>query len=110
MREKVITNKETHEHPVIYGSLEGGEEEREGGREREIHIESTKFLFLFSFHISQDREGPVVRTQSLMINMLGSISIGHAHCIINHDRGILHLHNTQCIQSLGWHGNCTRGR
>ena len=33
VREKVITNKETHEHPVIYGSLEGGEEEREGGRD-----------------------------------------------------------------------------
>ena len=32
VREKVITNKETHEHPVIYGSLEGG---REGGRGRE---------------------------------------------------------------------------
>ena len=23
VREKVIANKETHEHPVIYGSLEG---------------------------------------------------------------------------------------
>jgi hypothetical protein len=32
VREKVITNKETHKHPVIYGSLEGG---TEGGRETE---------------------------------------------------------------------------
>ena len=30
VREKIITNEETHEHPVIYGSLEGGRE-----RERE---------------------------------------------------------------------------
>ena len=45
VRKKVIANKETHEHPVIYGSLEGGRErgergergerrrEKEGGRE-----------------------------------------------------------------------------
>ena len=32
VREKIIANKETHEHPVIYGSLEGG---KEGGEERE---------------------------------------------------------------------------
>ena len=35
VREKVITNKETHEHPVIYGSLDGGGE-REREREREV--------------------------------------------------------------------------
>ena len=35
VREKVITNKETHEHPVIYGSLDGG-----GRRERERERES----------------------------------------------------------------------
>ena len=36
VREKVIANKETHEHPVIYGSLErgrGGERDAEGERE-----------------------------------------------------------------------------
>ena len=39
VREKVIANKETHENPVIYGSLEGGREageretQREGGKE-----------------------------------------------------------------------------
>ena len=36
MREKIIANKETHEYPVIYGSLEREREretQREGGRE-----------------------------------------------------------------------------
>ena len=34
MREKVITNEETHKHPVIYGSLWLGGGGR-GGRQRE---------------------------------------------------------------------------
>ena len=35
VREKVIANKETHENPVIYGSLEGGREgETHRGQER----------------------------------------------------------------------------
>ena len=33
VREKVIANKEAHEHPVIYGSLERREREREEERE-----------------------------------------------------------------------------
>ena len=41
VREKIITNKETHEYPVIYGSLEGGRgREREREREREGRTEN----------------------------------------------------------------------
>ena len=34
VREKVISNKETHKHPVINGSLREGEGETRRGRER----------------------------------------------------------------------------
>ena len=47
VREKIITNKETHEHPVIYGSLEGGRGgEREREREREGRTEKYEYSYV----------------------------------------------------------------
>ena len=46
VREKIIANKEPHEHPVIHGSLEGEREreEREKEREREEREERERFI------------------------------------------------------------------
>ena len=38
VREKVITNKETHEHPVIYGSLDEGRERERGTVIHNTHV------------------------------------------------------------------------
>ena len=44
VREKVIANNEIHEHPVIYGSLDGGGGERERERERQLSTYTSKSL------------------------------------------------------------------